>query len=635
MRLAATMVIVLVLSGVAHAVSVPTPSATCAAAKLTATGQKAKKLLTCQAKAVKTGAAVDPTCVSQAESTFQTAFSAAENAAVQQGGQCATTGDAATVEGKVATFVTDAVAALHPTATASGCSTAKMKAVGSDVLAVLQAYAADVLAPNNKTLTAALTLAQSQLTQAFADVEALKQGKCLTTGDNLAISKKVHGLVAKVSADVGTFVNLVFRNQTITDLPIPVTLKGTITVSQDGTTSRKVVATYGQGGSTTITMKGSSISLTVGVHTLSLTGALHAVTFDEATTPADQAIEAFTSDIASGQDASQWSPSGQAILALTAITSTPEWFFNAQVARRLDGTAASASIQAAQATAKANSLLSFTRFDWCESLALAVGGAVVGASAAVCAAFVTECVRHPNEVVEIAQGQLPCSAAIDICERLSNGIEGGLFDTMSAVYDSCTAKCGFISCADSNVCNGVEWCDPQSGTCQRGTDLACSPPSGTPPPGSFSCGWCDAAFGCVGTVCNETPPCTGSTFCHPFAGCKTQPPVACEDPTDKCSTAMCTPNGCESTPKTCPKKTSCDPADGVCKGTCPDYCLPYCHPAPAPTFCLVDQCCAENSSGTGESCAAPIPASGVCPPPPESWYGGACWDLIRNGLKPC
>src|SRR5262249_17995821 len=115
MRLAVTLVMALSLSSVAHAVPVPpvpTPAATCTAAKLPAPGRQAHKLLTCQAKAAKLGVSVAPACVSQAENLFLAAFSSAEDTAVQQGGQWATVGDAATVEGRVGAFVSDVVAAL-------------------------------------------------------------------------------------------------------------------------------------------------------------------------------------------------------------------------------------------------------------------------------------------------------------------------------------------------------------------------------------------------------------------------------------------------------------------------------------------------------------------------------------------
>ncbi len=72
----------------------------CAAAKLKATGEKAKKKLECRAKAVKDGVAVDPDCLAKAETEFEKKFDEAE----AKGG-CYTTDDAATIEAKTDTFV--------------------------------------------------------------------------------------------------------------------------------------------------------------------------------------------------------------------------------------------------------------------------------------------------------------------------------------------------------------------------------------------------------------------------------------------------------------------------------------------------------------------------------------------------
>ena len=72
----------------------------CAAAKLKATGQKAKKKLECRANAVKHGVAVDPDCLAKAETEFESAFDEAE----ARGG-CFTTGDADEIEAKTDTFV--------------------------------------------------------------------------------------------------------------------------------------------------------------------------------------------------------------------------------------------------------------------------------------------------------------------------------------------------------------------------------------------------------------------------------------------------------------------------------------------------------------------------------------------------
>src|SRR5262245_59534751 len=68
----------------------------CAAAKLKATGKKAKTKLGCHAKAVKQGGALDPACLAKAEARFTSTFARAESTP-----PCLTSGDAGDVEDSV------------------------------------------------------------------------------------------------------------------------------------------------------------------------------------------------------------------------------------------------------------------------------------------------------------------------------------------------------------------------------------------------------------------------------------------------------------------------------------------------------------------------------------------------------
>jgi hypothetical protein len=79
----------------------------CAAAKLKATGKKAKTKLSCHAKATGRGLAVEPACLARAETRFEAAFAKAEARP-----PCLTTGDAAAVESLVDDLVADAVAGI-------------------------------------------------------------------------------------------------------------------------------------------------------------------------------------------------------------------------------------------------------------------------------------------------------------------------------------------------------------------------------------------------------------------------------------------------------------------------------------------------------------------------------------------
>lgn len=90
------------------AFAAPTPAEICAAAKLTAAGNKAKSKSTCYSKSTKKGGSFDlTTCLQNAEDSF----SKAVQKAVNKGG-CAYTGDAAAIEGTVDTFIAAEVAQI-------------------------------------------------------------------------------------------------------------------------------------------------------------------------------------------------------------------------------------------------------------------------------------------------------------------------------------------------------------------------------------------------------------------------------------------------------------------------------------------------------------------------------------------
>jgi hypothetical protein len=108
-----------VVDDVFTALNVGTPSI-CQSKKLKATGKKAECLLTLQAKAA-SGAGLDADRVQQCKDTLSAVF-----ASLDAGGTCATSGDAATIEGKVDGFVDDVVAAIPSVATCAiaGCPAA-------------------------------------------------------------------------------------------------------------------------------------------------------------------------------------------------------------------------------------------------------------------------------------------------------------------------------------------------------------------------------------------------------------------------------------------------------------------------------------------------------------------------------
>ncbi len=81
----------------------------CAAAKLKATGKKAKDKLACHARSAAKGGAVDPACLAKAEAKFAKAFATADGRYA-----CTAEGDASTVETTLVDPLVDDLAAAFP-----------------------------------------------------------------------------------------------------------------------------------------------------------------------------------------------------------------------------------------------------------------------------------------------------------------------------------------------------------------------------------------------------------------------------------------------------------------------------------------------------------------------------------------
>lgn len=86
--------------------------AKCASTKIQSAGKKADAKLKCNAKAIGKALPVDVACVQKAEDKFSAAY-----VKVELKGGCATTGDAAAIEGRVDQLVQSVVSALSPVPT--------------------------------------------------------------------------------------------------------------------------------------------------------------------------------------------------------------------------------------------------------------------------------------------------------------------------------------------------------------------------------------------------------------------------------------------------------------------------------------------------------------------------------------
>ena len=119
------------------------------------------------------------------------------------------------------------------------------------------------------------------------------------------------------------------------------------------------------------------------------------------------------------------------------------------------------------------------------------------------------------------------------------------------------------SCDDSDACNGVETCNPQTG-CVAGTPLICDDQNACN--GQESC---DPAAGCLPgepLVCDDNNACDGKETCDPDKGCVPGQPLDCEDG-DACNgKESCSPDiGCvPGKPPGCDDSNPC--TDDSCDG---------------------------------------------------------------------
>ena len=184
-------------------------TAKCSAAKIKCANGKATGLLGCHNKAEGKNLPVDPACISKVDTKFSLpAKGCMEKADAKP--PCATTGDAASLEAKVDTFVTDVVTELdpgYPTPVLNKCSAGKKKCVANKVKAILGCYGKDATKPDPVALAACIQKAQSKFDGGadptkgcFAKLEL--KPPCLTTGDTAALEAKVDAFALDVNNEL-------------------------------------------------------------------------------------------------------------------------------------------------------------------------------------------------------------------------------------------------------------------------------------------------------------------------------------------------------------------------------------------------------------------------------------------------
>jgi len=170
---------------------------TCQQAKLTASGTKAASKLLCYAKVVNDGSSVDARCLDRADEAFAAAFSRAERRT-----DCATVGDAATVEATVDACVGTLASQLGTGSTLPRpvpCVVTKLRATAKELKAKIRCHARATRgggAPD----PACLDRAEGSLSAAFAKAEL--RGACATTGDATAVGAAVDTCLSDILNDL-------------------------------------------------------------------------------------------------------------------------------------------------------------------------------------------------------------------------------------------------------------------------------------------------------------------------------------------------------------------------------------------------------------------------------------------------
>jgi cysteine-rich repeat protein len=109
-------------------------------------------------------------------------------------------------------------------------------------------------------------------------------------------------------------------------------------------------------------------------------------------------------------------------------------------------------------------------------------------------------------------------------------------DSCDDTADSCVHGANDAACADGNVCNGSETCNPASG-CVAGTQLNCSDGD------ACTADSCSPVTGCAHApvVCDDGAFCNGAETCSRTLGCLAGTPPDCSD-ADICTDDSCSPS---------------------------------------------------------------------------------------------
>ena len=156
------------------------PAGRCSSSKLKASAIAARALARCHSDAAARGVFLDNACAGAALSRIDTLFTASEAV-----GGCATTNDHGSMRTTVEVAINDLVALVRPGLEASVCASQKLRAIGSELFAILAAHANDARSANASRLAAAIARADARFTSTFARIA--QHATCMDLGDGATV----------------------------------------------------------------------------------------------------------------------------------------------------------------------------------------------------------------------------------------------------------------------------------------------------------------------------------------------------------------------------------------------------------------------------------------------------------------
>lgn len=189
-RLSVILTTALAVLGISTLASAQTAPQTCLAQQLNASGRICKALARCYARAMQSGDALDPACLSTAARRLGTIMTEVEDLAL---GACLTERTAPSVAATIGSGLDPMATAL--TLSGGHCAGKKMGYLGKECAGYFRCYAVGAAGSSSVDPTC-LAVHQGKLLKTFDKAE--RKGNCVVTGDRTTLQAMVASLVDEV-----------------------------------------------------------------------------------------------------------------------------------------------------------------------------------------------------------------------------------------------------------------------------------------------------------------------------------------------------------------------------------------------------------------------------------------------------